>query len=269
MHAVNGNRRLLVCVILLVTGCNPIYHPDGAPSPAAADAAGMLVVGYGTEDGLALDGWYRASRVGKRTLVYFHGNAGHLGDRAALVQPYLRAGYGVLLAGYRGYGGNPGRPDEAGFYADGRAALEWLAGMDVPPDRIVLFGESLGTGVAVQMAVEYPVSGLVLQSPFTSVVDVGQDKMPWLPISLLMTDRFDSLSKIDRIAAPLLMIHGDADRVVPVRFGRRLFEAAPEPKTAHFVPGAGHNDLPGFGISGMVLEFLDSLAGKSPSPSSD
>ncbi len=242
--------------------CNPIYHPAGAPNPIDADIAGMLVVSYGTSDGLVLGGWYRPARAGLQTLVYFHGNAGHLGDRLILVQPYLDAGYGVLLAGYRGYGGNPGRPGEEGFYADGRAALAWLAANGVAPSRTVLFGESLGTGVAVQMAVEYRIAGLVLQSPFTSVVDVGQDKVPWLPVSLLMTDRFDSLSKISRITAPLLLIHGEADRVVPIHLGRRLFEAAPEPKTAQFVPGAGHNDLHRFGAGEAVLEFLGTFTAR-------
>ena len=250
---------LTVWLAMLVAACNPIYHPNGRPDPADADAAGMTVVDYRTEDGLALQGWHSAARAGRPTLVYFHGNAGHLGDRVFLVRPYVEAGYGVLLAGYRGYGGNPGSPSEEGFYADGRAALAWLAGTGVPPDRTVLFGESLGTGVAVEMAVEHPVAGLILQSPFTSVVEVGQDKAPWLPVSLLMTHRFDSLSRIERISAPLLLIHGEADRVIPVRFGRRLFAAAPEPKTAHFIPGAGHNDLFRYGSRRLALEFLEAL----------
>lgn len=251
-------RGLALCLAMLAGACNPIYHPDGVPTPAGAAAAGMEVVSYETADGLLLVGWYRAASAGRPTLVYYHGNAGHLGDRAFLVQPYLEAGNGVLLAGYRGYGGNPGRPSEEGLYADGRAALAWLANAGVPETRTVLFGESLGTGVAVQMAVEHQVSGLVLQSPFTSVVDVGQEAVPWLPVSMLMTDRFDSLSKISEIAAPLLLIHGEADRVIPAHFGRRLFDAAPEPKTANFVPGAGHNDLYRFGISDVVIAFLES-----------
>lgn len=219
----------------------------------------MEVVSYPTADGLTLNGWFHAARDNRPTIVYFHGNSGHHGQRAVLVQPYLDAGYGILLAGYRGYGGNPGRPDEQGLYADGRAALAELAGMGIPIDRAVLFGESLGTGVAVQMAVEHPVAGLILQSPFTSTVDVGQDKVPWLPVGILMTDSFDSLSKIDRISVPLLLVHGEADRVVPARFGRRLFEAANEPKAACFVPGVGHNDLNGFGIADIVLRFLAAL----------
>ena len=250
---------LLASFLLLLSACNPLYHPRGQAGADAAARAGMDVVSYETADGLTLSGWFRAARGGLPTIVYFHGNSGHHGQRALAVKPYLDAGYGVLLAGYRGYGGNPGRPDEQGLYADGRAALAGLTGIGVPLDRVVLFGESLGTGVAVQMAVENQVAGLILQSPFTSTIDVGQDKVPWLPVGWLMTHSFDSLSKIDRISAPLLLIHGEADRVVPVRFGRELYEAAPEPKTAHFIPGAGHNDLYRFGISDVVLEFLASL----------
>ena len=245
--------------LALLAACNPIYFPYGRPGPNAAADAGMTVVTYRTADDLVLNGWYRAATGGRPTLVYFHGNAGNLGSRAELVLPYMEAGYGVLLAGYRGYGGNPGRPDEEGLYADGRAALAWLDDAGVPPDRTVLFGESLGTGVAVQIAVEHPIAGLILQAPFTSTVDVGEEAVPFLPVSLFVTHRFDNLSKITEIGAPLLLIHGEADEAVPIQFGRRLFEAAPEPKTAHYIPDAGHNDLHRFGASDLVIAFLESL----------
>lgn len=249
----------MAAVLLALAACNPIYHPGSAPSWESAGGAGMSVVSYRTADGLTLSGWYRAARGDLPTLVYFHGSAGYHGGRARLVAPYLDAGYGVLLAGYRGYGDNPGWPSEAGLYEDGRAALDWLDGSGVAPDRTILYGESLGTGVAVQMAVERPMAGLVLQAPFTSTVDVGEDMVPWLPVSAMMTDRYDNLSKIGRISVPLLLIHGEADRIVPVRFGRRLFDAAPDPKTAHFVPEAGHNNLDQFAISDLVIAWLQSL----------
>ncbi len=251
---------LSIVLAPMLTACNLLYFPHGIVGPDDAANAGMSAVEYHTEDGLVIGGWYRPARNGLATLAYFHGNAGHHGDRADLVEPYFDAGYGVLLAGYRGYGGNPGQPDEDGLYADGRAAISWLSDTGVPADHLVLFGESLGTGVAVQMAIEHEIAGLILQAPFTSTVDVGQYMVPFLPVSLLVTQRFDNLSKIDRISAPLLLIHGEADGIVPVRFGRELFDAAPNPKTAHFVPEAGHNNLDEFAISDLVIAFLDSLS---------
>ncbi|NNG05006.1 MAG: alpha/beta hydrolase [Inquilinus sp.] len=237
-----------------------LYFPAGPAADAERATGGLMrTVSYTAADGQALGGWFHPPAGDLPTLVYFHGNAGHHGDRAFAILPYAGRGYGVLLAGYRGYGGNPGRPSEQGLYADGRAALDWLAGQGIAADKVVLYGESLGTGVAVQMATEVPVAGLVLQSPFTSAVDVGQNAYWFLPVRLLMWDRYDSLAKIGQVAAPLLVLHGESDGVIPSRFGRRLFEAAPEPKAAHFIPGGGHNNLNALGISELVLAFLGGL----------
>ena len=236
------------------------YFPSVDARDAGPHTGGVMrTVSYPTEDGLTLSGWYRPAPAGRPTLVLFHGNGGQHGDRAASMRPFMTAGYGVLLAGYRGYGGNPGEPTEPGLYADGRAALDWLAGEGVAPEEVVLYGESLGTGVAVQMATEYPVAGLVLEAPFTSAVDVGQAAYRWLPVRWLMWDRYDNLSKIGAVTAPLLLIHGESDQVIPIAFGRRLFEAANGPKTARFIPRAGHNDLDLHGIADTVLAFLAAL----------
>lgn len=236
------------------------------PSRAAQNAERltgdlMRTVGYRTADGLDLSAWYRPSSDGLPTLVRFHGNGGQHGDRARSMLPYMQRGYGVLLASYRGYGENPGSPTEEGLYADGRAALDWLETNGVRPGSIVLYGESLGSGVAVQMAAERAVAGLVLEAPFTSAVDVGQAAYRWLPVRLMMWDRFDNLAKIDEVSVPLLVVHGEVDRVIAIDFGRRLFDAANEPKSARFIPGAGHSDLDFNGIADTVLEFLSTLPG--------
>lgn len=234
------------------------------PSRVAQDAGRatgdlMHTVRYRSSDGLDLSAWYRPSRDGLPTLVVFHGNGGQHGDRATSMHPYMQRGYGVLLASYRGYGENPGSPTEEGLYADARAALDWLEAEGIPTGAVVLYGESLGSGVAVQMAAERAVAGLVLEAPFTSAVDVGQAVYRWLPVRLLMKDRFDNLSKIDEVSAPLLLMHGEADRVVATHLGRRLFEAANDPKTGRFIPGAGHSDLERYGIAETILEFLVTL----------
>ena len=161
-----------------------------------------------------------------------------------------------MLASYRGYGGNPGTPSEAGLAADARAAVGWLADRGVEPDCLVLYGESLGSGVAVRLASQTPVAAVLLESPFSSVADVAQALYPIFPVRALLHDRFDSVARIADIGAPLLVMHGEADRTVPVRFGRRLFDAAAEPKEAWWVAGGGHVDLHRHGASQVVLDFL-------------
>jgi fermentation-respiration switch protein FrsA (DUF1100 family) len=235
-----------------------IYFPDRSrPAPAQYGAPDMAEIRYRTGDGLTLTGWYRPpADETAPVIVHFHGNAGHIGDRAPLMRPYLDAGFGLLLAEYRGYGGNPGRPTEKGLYADGRAALDFVLGQGVAPGRIVLYGESLGTAVAIKLAAETPVGALVLEAPFTSAVDVGASAYPFVPVRWLMLDRFHSLRRIGAVAVPVLVLHGEADATVPVAHGRRLLASARAPKEGRFYDRAGHSDLYDFGIAGEVIGFL-------------
>jgi fermentation-respiration switch protein FrsA (DUF1100 family) len=210
-----------------------------------------------TADGLPLLAWYQppASNPGA-LLLYLHGNAGHIGHRGDRVRPYLDAGFGVLLAEYRGYGGNPGQPSESGFYHDTRAALDFLAQQGVTAERIVLYGESLGTGVAVQMAVERGCAALVLEAPYTSVAAVAQGRYWMFPVRHLVLDKFDSLSKIGSVGCPLLIMHGERDRIIPIRYGRQLFEAASDPKEAKWFAEGNHTNFDELGGPAAVLEFL-------------
>ena len=249
---------------LLVGGCYALqrslmYFPAAEmPSPEAAGVPEMAVVTLKTDDGLALVSWYAPARTERApTIAYFHGNAGNIAGRAYKVRPLLDAGLGVLLVGYRGYGGNPGTPGEAGLFADGRAALDYLAGKGVPPASVVAFGESLGSGVAVRLASERAIGAVILEAPFTSAAEVGQRAYPFLPVRRLIRDRFDSLPLIHAIGAPLLIVHGERDRVVPADQGRRLLPAASEPKEGVFLPEAGHNDTFEHGSMLVALEFLD------------
>jgi len=196
-------------------------------------------------------------------LVYLHGNAGSLAHRASKVWPYLDRGWGVLLVAWRGYSGNPGRPTEEGLYRDGRAAVGFLDRQGIAPNRIVLYGESLGSGVAVQLATERTPGALVLEAPFSSLVDAGAAHYPIFPVRWVVRDRFDSLAKIGAARAPVLVMHGERDQVVPVGLGRRLLDAAREPKQGVFVPQAGHNDLYDFGAAEAVIAFVDRYRGKS------
>ena len=176
--------------------------------------------------------------------------------RGFKVRAYLNAGLGVLLTTWRGYSGNPGTPTEDGLYADGRAARAFLRTRGCGDARQILYGESLGTGVAVHLAREAPPAALVLEAPFSSVVDIASGRFPLLPVRLLIVDRFDSAAKIGMVAAPVLIVHGERDRTIPVRLARKLFKRAREPKEAVFIPEADHADLPEFGLPTYVLEFL-------------
>jgi uncharacterized protein len=231
-----------------------LYFPDSSrPEPARFGVPDMAPVELRTADGLALLAWYKP---GDPTLVLLHGNGGHIGHRGFKVRPWLDAGVGVLLVEWRGYGGNAGKPGEAGFLADGRAALDFLASRGVAPDRTVLYGESLGTGIAVMLAAERPVGAVVLEAPYDSVAALASAHYPFLPVNLLIRDRYDAALAAPKIKAPVLVIHGEADDIIPVRFGRVLYDALPQPKQLRLIPRAGHNDLSGYGIDRMVLEFL-------------
>jgi uncharacterized protein len=261
---------LVVAVYLALVGGmyvfqrSMLYVPsDATPSPVASGVPEMEVVKLSTTDGLELSSWYRPAEDNRPTIVYFHGNGGHIGYRGAKVRPYLDAGLGVLLVSYRGYGGNPGSPDEEGLYRDGRAAMAFLATKDVPPERTVIYGESLGTGVAVHIAAEQarasrPVGALVLEAPLSSATDVGAHHYPWAPVRWLMKDRFESKAKIAEVGTPVFIYHGERDRVVPIRFGRALFDAAVDPKESLWIPDAGHA---GLDVDDVVIDFLDRRLG--------
>lgn len=235
-----------------------LYHPDRTrPELAELARLGVREVVLTTNDGLSLFSWYLPSRSGRPVIAYFHGNGGHIGYRAERLRRFAREEYGVLMLEYRGYGGNPGTPSEAGLYADGRAALDFLGREAITPDRLVLYGESLGSAVAVHLAAQREVAGLILEAPFTSVAEVAQCHYPLVPAARLVRDRFDSLSGIAKVTAPILVLHGDRDRIVPVRFGRALLDAAPQPKEGWFAPQAGHEDLAQFGALDAAVAFLE------------
>jgi fermentation-respiration switch protein FrsA (DUF1100 family) len=231
----------------------------GAPDPARAAVAGIEAVATETDEGLSLTHWYRPpADPGAPVLVVFHGNAGHAGDRVPKLLELYRAGLGVLIAGYRGYGGNPGRPSEEALTADARDLLDWLAAQGIGPERTVLYGESLGTGIAVKMAAERPVGAVVLEAPYTSIAEVAQHHYWYLPARWLVLDRWNSMERAGGVEVPLLVVHGSRDRTIPTRYGRRLFEAAPGPKEILVVEGGTHNDLYDFPeVPARVIDFLD------------
>jgi len=238
-----------------------VFRPGIGPLDLinSAVASYMRVESIASTDGLTLTAWYAPASPGQRTIVYFHGNAGTLGDRHDRVLSYLERGFGVLLVGYRGYGGNPGEPTEAGLYDDGRAHLDWLARQGVPADEVVLYGESLGAAIATQLATERKAAALVLEAPFASILLSARVRYPLFAFDWLVRDKFANVDKIGKIGMPLLVIHGARDQVTPQRFGRMVYDRAPQPKFAVWLPDAGHNDLVQFGMVEAVMRFLAGL----------
>lgn len=235
----------LALVLLWFLQRSLIYFPFGTPpDPAAVGLRDTDVMTIATEDGEMLQGWFvKGGEVPRGTVIVFNGNAGNRAYRADLARALRERGFAVLLFDYRGYGGSTGRPSEQGLAADARAIVAYVASRgDVDPRRIVYFGESLGAGVAVGLAVETPPAALVLRSPFTSLGDVGQLHYPFLPVTRLLRDKYPSLDRIGRVACPIAVIAGDRDGIIPIAQSRAIYDAAREPKTWTVIQGADHND---------------------------
>ena len=221
----------------------------------------FVIYEYTSSDGLKLRGLMSAAQPGKPTIVHFHGNAGNLSNRLFKAAHYLPKGYGLVLVGYRGYGGNPGLPSEKGFYDDARTSIAYLQQQGVAIKDMIFYGESMGTAVAVQMATEYPdAKALILEAPFTSVVDVGAVYYWYLPVRLLMKDRFDSASKIGKVKMPVLILHGTKDQTVGYHFGKTLYGYVTS-ATKEFVTieGGNHMDLYDFKAGETINAFLEKL----------
>ena len=231
-----------------------LYYPDPRrPSAALARIPNLDEIELTTSDGHRLLAWYRPAPTDRPTVVFFHGNAGNIGDRAFKLARFVEAGFGILAPEYRGYGGNDGEPTEAGLYADANAAMDFL---QREADGIIVYGESLGTGIATRVASGHRVAALVLEAPYTSITAMAAEQFPYFPVSLMLKDRFDSLSRIAQVRTPILIMQGEGDQVVPPALGRELFAAAPEPKQFWSSPEGGHDDLFSFGAWEIVADFL-------------
>lgn len=221
-----------------------IYFPEGELIGDPSDfGLPFDDVVFTAEDGVKLHGWFVPGESDV-TWVWFHGNAGNISHRLENLRLlHDELGVGVFLFDYRGYGRSEGTPSEQGTYRDAEAALAYvLSRPDVDAERIVYFGRSLGAGVAVELATRRPPFALILESPVPSIAELVRRHYPFLPVGGLLRTKYDSLSKIADVRAPLLVLHGDRDDVVPFESGRKLFDAAGEPKRFYTIRGAGHND---------------------------
>ena len=249
---------LAALIALYVFQRSLIYYPDPTRyTPAQAGLSGVREVVIETQDGEHILAWWAPASPGRPTFLYFHGNAGGLITRADRIKRFAGAGFGVFMPAYRGYAGSSGKPSEAAIVADALLAYDYLRKAGIAPDDIIAYGESLGSGVAVQLAAARPVSALILDAPYTSLPDIGKHLYPFAPVATFMVDRFESKEHIAKVKAPILILHGTNDTTIPIELGRSLFDAAPEPKEMAAIQGAGHSDIYLFGAFTRLREFID------------
>lgn len=236
-----------------------MYFPDTArtaPADAGFPAAEEILLDSASDARVVI--WHVPPEAGKPVFLYFHGNAGALDLRAARFRALTADGSGLVALSYRGYGGSTGKPSEAGLLADADAAYAFAASR-YQPERIVLWGESIGSAVATALAEKRIMRALILETPFTSAADLGAAVYPFLPVRLLMKDQFRSDLRIKNVKAPILILHGLRDRVVPFAMAQQLFALAPEPKRFVSFDRGGHETLDAHGAQDAARKFLQDL----------
>jgi fermentation-respiration switch protein FrsA (DUF1100 family) len=268
----NWRRILLVVAGLYVIACLGLrlferqitYQPNATrTTPAAARLPQVKEQTLRTPDGQRLIVWRLPAQPGRPTILYFHGNGDPLTYRSGRVGSFEAEGYGLYMIAYRGFSGSTGAPTEAAIISDALLAYGALRSEGVAAEDIIIYGESLGTNVALRTALSRPAAALILEAPFTSMVDAWRQFVPLMPVGLLLRDRFDSIGIIDRLKMPLLVMHGERDRLVGFRLGQRLFKAAPEPKRFESFPEAGHMNLYDYNAIAAVRRFIaDVRAGR-------
>ena len=248
-----------VLVLMYVFQRQLMYFPDPKRTPPAeAGLAQAQELRLESIDGERLIAWHVPPRGDRPVMLYLHGNAGALNLRAGRFTWLIADGDGLVALSYRGYGGSSGQPSEQGLINDALAAYDFAV-QRYPARRIVVWGESLGTAVAIALAAQREVGGVILDAPFTSIADVGAAAYPFAPVRWLIKDAFRSDRRIARVKAPILVLHGERDRIVPIRFGERLFALANEPKRMVRFPQGGHVDLDDHGAVEVVRQFISGL----------
>ena len=252
---------LLFGAILFIFQRKILFNTSGIPQkPEKYDLNNIKEIYIPSSDRLKLLAWYSKPKNKNPLLVYFHGNSFDIGERAYRIKRYINQGLGVLLLSYRGYSGNLGKPTEKYLYDDSLIAINWIKNnLNIGFDELIIYGESLGSAVAVELGVKYKFKSVILEAPFTSIFDIAIKRYYIYPFNFLILDKFDNYSKINRILSPLLIISGKKDEVVPHKHSVKLFSKANEPKFKLFIDEAMHNNLYDFNIENDVINFNNSL----------
>tara|TARA_Y100000992_G_scaffold72869_1_gene45824 strand:+ start:130 stop:846 length:717 start_codon:yes stop_codon:yes gene_type:complete len=218
-----------------------MYHPDENNYSGDKLSVDIKEVKVATDDGINLLGWYHEKDIKKyKTILFFHGNAGSLENRIHKLNHFREMNVNFLIIAWRGFSGNKGKPSEKGLYEDGKSSINWLLNKGVKQENIIIYGESLGTGVATHLAQKKNFAGMILETPFTSMIDAAKNFYPYIPVGLLLKDKFDNKSKIKNISVPILIMHGEADQIVPFYMGKKIYEIANKPKYSYFTKHDNH-----------------------------
>ena len=232
---------LIVLIFLFFFQRNLMYHPDENNYSGDNLEVNIEKVTIKTTDNINLLGWFHNKNLKSyKTIVYFHGNAGTLENRIHKLNHFKDMDVNFLIIAWRGFSGNKGKPSEKGLYEDGKSAINWLLDKGVKEKNIVIYGESLGTGVATHLSQNKNFGGLILETPFTSMIDAAKNFYPYIPVGLLLKDKFDNKSKIKNISIPVLIMHGEVDQIVPFFMGKKIYEIANEPKYSYFTKHDNH-----------------------------
>jgi len=214
---------------------NLLYHPTENNYFGDQLTVSIDKVKIKTQDNIELTAWYHSKNLNDyKTILFLHGNAGSLENRIHKINHFKDMNVNFLLVSWRGFSGNKGKPTEKGLYLDAKGAVAWLKSKGIRENNIIIYGESLGTGVATEIAQNKNFGGIILESPFTSMIAAGKDKYPYLPVRLLLKDKYESDKKIKNINSPILIMHGKVDNIVPFHMGKKMYELANEPKYSYF-----------------------------------
>jgi len=237
-----------------------LYHPTENNYSEDKILVSIEKVSIKTNDNLKILGWYKNNNLSKyKTVLFLHGNAGTLENRIHKINHFEKINVNFLLVAWRGFSGNKGKPTEKGLYEDARSAVKWLEEKGIRKNNIILYGESLGTGVVTEIAQNENFAGVILESPFTSMIDAGKDKYPFLPVKILLKDKYESDKKIKNIKSPVLIMHGKVDKIVPFHMGQTMYELANEPKYSYFTEYDDHMMEYNEKLLNELKKFIQSL----------
>ena len=211
-----------------------LYHPFSNQITGEGLIHNFETINFKTPDNLLLKGWFHLKDSKKKTILFLHGNAGNLDNRIDKLNSIGRMDVNFLIIAWRGYSGNPGRPSEEGLYNDALGGIKWLNEKGISNNQIVLYGESLGTAIATEVGQSDDFAGIILEAPFTSMVDMGQKIYPIFPVKFLLKDKYENKNKIKNLKSPILVLHGKKDKIVPFYMGEKIFEMANNPKFKYF-----------------------------------